>query len=150
MIPQLVQLVLAAIDDDISSIPSCEGGLDFSKSVGLSRRGNNASSSKPLVGRQALEQGHGSSEVVQDFLRGLVVRIAGRLQGADAGTMLAPFVLPEALIVALVVFPILLHVLQKTGSILLKDGSDVCVLPSSVAVLLVRAIAVIWPNFGTC
>jgi len=51
-----------------------------------------------------LVDGDGSAEVVYDFFLGTVVwAVAGGCQGADAGSVLLPFVPPEVLVVALVV-----------------------------------------------
>lgn len=61
--------------------------------------------------------------------------------------MLVPLVLPERLVVALVVLPVLVHVGEKLGvARVLDDGSDVGVLARVVAVCLVGAIAVVRPS----
>ena len=60
--------------------------------------------------------------------------------------MLPKLMLPETLIVTLVVLPIRLHIRQQViASLALKDRGDVCVFSGSIAVLLVRAVAVIGP-----
>jgi hypothetical protein len=68
---------------------------------------------KYLVTVKPLEQLNGLLEVVHDFSLWGVVVVALRLERADAGAVLAPLVLPEGLIIALVVFPIGVHVGQK-------------------------------------
>lgn len=63
--------------------------------------------------------------------------------------MLVPLVLPERLVIALVVLPVLVHVGEKLGAArVLDDGSDVGVLARVVAVCLVGAIAVVRPSRG--
>jgi len=58
----------------------------------------------------------------------------------------APLVLPEALVVALVVLPVGVHVAEKVSlSGGAKDGGDVGVGSAGVAVGVVGAVAVIGP-----
>lgn len=66
--------------------------------------------STDLVGIETLEEIHGLLEEVTDFLLGIVIRVAVGFDGVDACAMLVPLVGPEALIVALVVLPVSLHV----------------------------------------
>lgn len=56
-------------------------------------------------------------EEVDHLLRRHVVGVARRVEGADAGAVLAPFVLPERLVVAPVVFPVRGHVGQQVVSV---------------------------------
>ena len=81
--------------------------------VRSSSAGRDTGISKPLVGRQGLEERAYAVEEVGHLLCRLVIGVAVRVKGADAGAVLAPFMLPEALVVALVVFPVRLHVAQR-------------------------------------
>ena len=96
---------------------------------------------------EGLEEVDGLLEVGDHFLLRGVVGVATWLQGADAGSVLVPFVLPEVFVVALVVFPIGVHVAQEIG---LAgggdDGGDVVVFAARIAVLLVGAVAAIRPG----
>jgi len=123
-----------------------------------------------LVAIKLLEQVNGLLEVIDDLLLRGVVVVAVWLDSVDAGswpksmimfilfrilraqggnTMLVPLVLPERLVIALVVLPVLVHVGEKLGAArVLDDGSDVGVLARLVAVCLVGAIAVVGPSRG--
>lgn len=60
--------------------------------------------------------------------------------------MLAPFMLPETLIVAFVIRPVGLHVRQKVGFAKgLQDLGDVGVCTRTIAVGIIGAVAVIRP-----
>jgi len=61
--------------------------------------------------------------------------------------MLPKLMLPKTLIITLIILPICLHIRQQIiASLALQDRRDVCVFPGSIAVLLVRAVAVIGPE----
>ena len=61
--------------------------------------------------------------------------------------MLAPLVFPEALIRAILVFPVNVHVVEYVGATrCLQNLGDVGVLSGLIAVLVIRAIAVIRPE----
>ena len=61
--------------------------------------------------------------------------------------MLAPLVLPEALVVPIGVFPVYVHVIEQSGlAISLQGGADAGVLPGWVAEGLVGAVAVVRPG----
>ena len=62
--------------------------------------------------------------------------------------MLGPLVLPEALVVASLVFPVGVHVGEEVGVRGLDDGADVGVCARGVAVGVVGAVAVVRP--GVC
>ena len=86
-------------------------------------------------------------EIVDHLLRGHVVGVAGGVEGADAGAVFAPLVLPEGLVGALVVFPVDGHVVQEVVAV--KVGEDlryVGVLAGGVAELLVGAVAFVGPT----
>lgn len=60
--------------------------------------------------------------------------------------MFAPLVLPEALVVAGVVFPVDAHVVEDVVAVVrFEDLGDVFVLAILVAVGVVGSVAVIWP-----
>ena len=61
--------------------------------------------------------------------------------------MLAPFVLPEALVIPVGVFPVYFHVVEQSGlAISLQGGGDAGVLAGCVAEGLVGAVAVVGPG----
>jgi hypothetical protein len=122
-------------------------GLDVCGGVCLAGGGHDACVRKERVRGQRLEERDGAVEEDGHFLRGLVVGVAGGVEGRDACAVLAPFVLPEGLVVTLVVFPVLLHVAQGligTGG--LKNLRDVGISAFGVAVRFVCAIAVVGPQ----
>lgn len=51
-------------------------------------------------------------EIVYQLLLGCITGVTAWIQGANARSMFSPFMLPEALVVALVVFPVCVHVRQ--------------------------------------
>jgi hypothetical protein len=63
--------------------------------------------------------------------------------------VLVPLVLPEGLVVAAIIFPVLGHVGEELGAALvLEDGGDVGVLARFIAKLLVCAVAVVRPGLS--
>ena len=124
-----------------------EGGLDFGRSVSFAGGGRDSGFGEEIVGGQGLEERDGAVEEDGDFLGRLVVGVAGRVEGGDAGAVLAPLVLPEGLVVALVVLPVLLHDLEGlVGAGGLQDLGDVGVGAARVAVGFVGAVAVVRPQ----
>jgi hypothetical protein len=124
-----------------------EGGLDFGGRVRLGGGGRDAGLREEVVRGEGLEQGDGAVEEDGDFFGGLVVGVADRVEGGDAGAVLAPLVLPEGLVVAFVVFPVLLHDFQGlVGAGGLQDFGDVGVGAARVAVGFVGAVAVVGPE----
>jgi len=124
-----------------------ESGLDFRGRVSLGRGRRDAGLREEVVGGKGLEEGDGAVEEDGDFFGGLVVCIAGRVEGGDACAVFAPLVFPERLVVALVVFPVLLHDFKSfVGSRGLQDFGDVGVGAARVAVGFVGAVAVVWPE----
>ena len=116
--------------------------------VGVRRRGtgHDARGLEERVRVQDREQLEGLFKVVDHLLRGHVVGVAGGVEGADAGAVFAPFVLPERLVVALVVFPVHGHVVQQVVAVeVLEDLRDVFVLAAFVAELLVGSVAFVGP-----
>lgn len=148
VVPQLVELAAAAADDGVVAVVRGQRGLDRRERVRLRGRGHDAGGGEPVVGGQRLEEGHGLVEVVGHLVRGLVRGVTLRVQRADARAVLAELVLPERLVLALVVLPVRLHRLQRARRLLLEDRGDVRVLPVQVAVLLIRAVAVVGPVSG--
>lgn len=60
--------------------------------------------------------------------------------------MFAPLMLPEALVVTSVVFPVDAHVIEDVVAVIgLEDLSDVCILAGFIAIRVVGSIAVIGP-----
>lgn len=145
VVPEFVELAAAAPDDGVVAVVRGEDGLDGGQGVGLGGGGDDAGGGEPVVRRQRLEEADGPREVVGHLVRGAVAGVALGVQRADARAVLAPLVLPEGLVVALVVLPVRLHRPERAGGPLLQDRGDVGVLPALVAVLLVRPVAVIGP-----
>ena len=78
---------------------------------------------------------------------GRVVDVAVCVERGYAGAMFALFVLPEGFVVAALVFPVSFHVRKEGGAaVRAKDGADVFVLAVFVAVLVVGAVAMVWPR----
>jgi hypothetical protein len=59
--------------------------LDLGGRVGLGGRRRDARVGEPVVGGQRLEEVDGLLEKVGDFFGRLVLRVAGRVEGGDAG-----------------------------------------------------------------
>ena len=88
-------------------------------------------------------------DIIHHFLRGYVVDVAGSVEGADAGAVFAPFVLPEGLVVAPVVFPVDGHVVEQVVAVeVLEDLGDIFILPAFVTILLVGSVAFVGPSVG--
>ena len=80
-------------------------------------------------------------------MRGDVVGVAGGVEGADAGAVFAPLVLPEGFVVAAVVFPVDGHVVKQVVAVeVFEDPGDVFVLAFLVAELLVGSVAFVGPG----
>ena len=76
-----------------------------------------------------------------------IARVAAWLQGTDACSMLAPFMLPEAFVVALIVLPVCVHVVEEVRPAGGGDyGGDVCVLAVRIAELVEGTVTMIWPG----
>jgi hypothetical protein len=77
-----------------------------------------------------VEQLHGFVKIVDDLLLRVIVRVAVRLQSADAGAVLIPFVLPEIRVITSIVFPVGSHLVQEVFSTCVdKDQGYIAVLP---------------------
>ena len=145
-VPDLVQGAAGAAEVDFLAVFGAEGCLDFGRSVRFSGGRGDSGFGEEFVGGQGLEEGDGAVEEDGDFGCGGVVGVAGRVEGRDAGAVFAPLVLPEGLVVALVVFPVLLHHGQGVvGARGAQDFGDVFVGAARVAVGFVGAVTVIGP-----
>ena len=85
-------------------------------------------------------------EVVDYLFLGGVVGVAFRVESRDASAVLFPLVLPEALIVALVILPKRVHVVEEVG--LAGSGNDggyIGIGTGGVAVGVVGAVAMVRP-----
>lgn len=83
-----------------------EGSLDLSKSIGSGGAGDNSCICKSRKAVESLEEINSLLEIICYLFLSCIAVVAARCEGANAGTMFGPFVLPEGLIVALVVFPL--------------------------------------------
>ena len=100
------------------------------------------------VGIECLEELGSLIEEVDDLFLRLVVRVAFCIQGANASSMLAPFMLPEDFICAIVgiVEPVGVHVVEECGSTVgFEDGGDVGVLPFLITILTISTVTVVGP-----
>lgn len=146
MVPDFVDDLALALDGDCGAVLLAQNALNGVEAVRLAGRRSDASISEPAVGGKSLEEADGAGEEVGGFLGGLVVGVAAGLQSADAGTVLAPFVLPEALVIALVVLPVGLHIAEGIGSLAGQDVGDVGVGTVIVALSGIGAVAVVRPE----
>ena len=134
VIPDLVQSAAFATERDLCAVVLLQDTLDLVEAVGLVGGRGDAGVSKPLVGRQSLEKLDGTSKEISGLLGFLVVGVAVRFEGGDASAVLAPFMLPECLVLALVVLPVLLHVVKSvSGSVGGEKIADVLVGSGSIA-----------------
>lgn len=134
VVPDLVQGTAFAAEGDLGAVVLLQDALDLGEAVGLIGAGGDAGIREPLVCRESLEELDSASEEIRSLLGSLVVRVAVRVESGDASAVLAPFVLPEGLVLALIVLPILLHVVKSlTGSIGGEDITDVGVGSGSIA-----------------
>ena len=102
-----------------------------------------------IVSGQLLEEVHGPRKEVHDLFLGLIVDVAARLERRVACSMLAPLVFPEALICAILVLPVDIHILEYVlAARCLQNLRDVGVLPRFIAVLIVGAVAMVGPRDG--
>lgn len=99
------------------------------------------------VRRQSLEEIDGLLEVVCRFLLRSIVGVTSWIESANASTMLGPLMLPERLVVALIVLPVYIHVVERALlAILCKGGANARIGTGSIAVRVVGRVAVIWPK----
>ena len=135
------------MDGDVDASGLLKRGEDGGAGVGFGRVWDDACGREELVAGEGLEKSHGLVEEIYHLLLWNVVGVAARFQSADAGSVLAPFVLPEGLIRCSLVFPVGIHVVEEVGGASRgKDGADVGIRTRSVAVGVVGAIAVVWPE----
>lgn len=138
---------VGALDGDVHAARLVESGEDFGAGIGRGGRWGDACVGQELVAWQGLEEGDGFGEEVDDFLLGDVVGVAAWLEGADAGAVFAPFVLPEGFVARSLVFPVGVHVGEGVcGAAGCQNGADVGVRASGIAVGVVGAVTVIWPK----
>ena len=134
VVPDLVQSAALAAESDLGAMVLLQDALDLGEAVGLVGAGGDACLRQPLVGRESLEELDSASEEIRSFLSILVVRVAVRVEGGDASAVLAPFVLPEGLVLTLVVLPVFLHVVKSLSSSIGGENiADVCVGSGSIA-----------------
>ena len=70
---------------------------------------------KYLVGIKSFEKVHRLLEVIDHFFLRRITGIALCPQGADACAVLVPLVFPELLVIALVVLPVRVHIIEEVG-----------------------------------
>ena len=109
--------------------------------------GNDACIFKERVCVKAFVKIDGASEEVYDLFLRFVVSVTRWFEGRNASSMLSPFVLPETFVVSAIILPVCVHETQKVGlTIRLENFGNVCVLTVFVTILLVGAVAVVWPE----
>lgn len=148
VIPDFVDSSVVAAKVDRAIVEVCaECALNLRCGVRRVARGRDTSSSKPVICRQCLEGIDSSVEEVRDLIARLVVAVAFGVEGRHACSVLAPFMLPEALRGATVGGPVGVHVVNQILTPFgLEDLGDVGVLTSQIASGFVSAIAVVWPE----
>lgn len=100
-----------------------------------------------LVSIKTLEQIHHFLEEITHFLLRLIVAVAAWVNCVQTSTVLAPFMLPERLVVSVDVHPVLVHVVDEIGTALrVENGRDVGVGTVGVTIGLVGAITVVGPD----
>lgn len=122
--------------------------LDLRACIAPRRTRHDARRFQRLVGVEALEELHGAREEVDELHSGRVgVAVAGRRERVDAGAVFVPLVLPEVLGAAPVRQPVLVHIVQQLRLLGLPQNlGDVAVMRCSIAELLIRPVASIWPK----
>lgn len=131
-IPNLIQCSVLTLNYGVDSSGSPKSCIDCSSSVcGTIGRDNPSSREELLLGAQLAnfsqyQQGHLTNLIRREafeeidrllkkgdnlLLRDIIGVTAG-FQSADASSMLPPFVRPETLVIALVVFPVGVHITE--------------------------------------
>ena len=147
MVPDLVQgSRLAAKGDLDARSVSGNSSLDLRKSVRLACARHNTRSFEPLVAGKYLEEIYRFLEVLHNLFGSLVVSVAIWYHGGNASSMLGPLVFPESLIIALIVLPVGIHVVEEVRGTKGSDYvGDVGVCTRWITVSLVGAIALVGP-----
>ena len=145
-VPDLVEGLAGAGHGRGGAVALLQGIGDLLERVGLGGGRLDAGVGEELVGVELLEQRDRLVEEVDDLLLRLVVLVALGAERGHARAVLAPLVGPEGLVLALVVLPVLVHVVQEGLVLGSDDGRDVGVLALLVAVGLISAVAVIRPQ----
>lgn len=100
-----------------------------------------------LIRRKAFEEIDRLLKIGDNFLLRDIIGVTAGFQSADASSMLSPFVRPETLVIALVVFPVGVHITEQIGCTGIRDDlPDVGVLSCRVTVRFIGTIAVVWPR----
>lgn len=147
VVPDLVEHLAPAPQRDVGAVPAGQRAPDPVERVRLAGRGRDARVLQPPVRRQRLEQVDSRPEKVGRLLPGPVAVVAPGREGADAGAVLGPFVLPKGLVVALVVLPEPPHVGQGVGgAVARQDVLDSRVGAAAVALGGIRAVTVVGPE----
>lgn len=115
VIVHLIERTIAAPNIDILTMALLERSLNRRTRISLRARRRNPSGLEPLVCSQLLEEADDSLEENHGFVALLVVAEARRVERVDAGTVGAPFVLPELLVRVVVVLPVRVHVVEGRG-----------------------------------
>ena len=146
-IPDLIELICVfALDNDIHTPRRLECRHDRGACVCSCRTRHDPGTRKPGIAGQSLEQIHRRGEVVYHLFLRDVVGVAAGVERADACAMFLPFVIPKALIVAVDVFPVCIHIAQHGGcACSSEDGRYIGVGSTRVAVGIVCAVAVVGP-----
>lgn len=82
MVPHLIERPVLTPNRDLVSVRLLESRLDGGARVGACRAGHDASGGEGVVGGEDQEEREGEVEVVEDFLIGGVVYVAG---GGECG-----------------------------------------------------------------
>lgn len=112
----LVQVFAVAVEGRCDAPRRLQRRSDLGQGKSLAGVGGDTSLGEPLVRREGLEQCDDLLEERDGFgaLRAPTGQ-AGRLEGAVARAVLAPFVFPELLVLAVDVDPVLVHEVEGVG-----------------------------------
>jgi len=106
----LVEGTVLAFQSSVDTTSITKGLLNLVRSVVLGCGWHDALNSEDVVCRDGLEKVDGLSKEVDDLLVRLIVGEARWVQGGITCSVLVPFMLPERLVSATLVLPVLLHV----------------------------------------
>lgn len=143
----LIELTAGARENRSCAKLVLESGGDLGVGVGLAGAWGDTGISQPLVSWEALEKSNSGVEEIDKLIFLGVVGVAAGVQSGVTGTMLAPFVLPERLVITLVVLPVGLHVSQNIAmTLVFKNAANISVCSRAITSGFVGAVAVVGPE----
>jgi len=142
----LVQVVPTTVKSGCNASNTLESRSDGGQTIGPAVIRSDSGGGQPLVGGEGLEERHDGLEVDHGLFTLGVVRKARCLEVTQAGSVLAPFMLPELFVSAVDVNPVGVHVTEGITSVLTSEKTrDVGVCSAVVTAGGISAIAVVRP-----